>query len=58
MTRRLADPTPNTRLRNALAAVLAAESGYVAAGGKAAACDDMARKYAELNDACGYLVRG
>jgi hypothetical protein len=49
------DPQPNTRLRNAMASVQASESAYIAGGGKQGACDDMARKYAELNDAAGYL---
>jgi acyl carrier protein phosphodiesterase len=48
------DPTPNGRLRNACAAVLAAEPALLAKPNNHAACDDMARRYAELTAAAAY----
>jgi hypothetical protein len=47
------DPTPNSRLRNAMAAVAAGEPALLAKP-SGAACDDMARRYAELYDAAAY----
>lgn len=48
------DPAPNSRLSSAVAQVLAAEAALLAKPNNHAACDDMARRYAELHSAAGY----
>ena len=48
------DPTPNSRLRDAMAAVKAGENALLSGSAPASECDAMARKLAELREASAY----